>query len=82
MIPETDGLQLIHQKVSIRIIIPTYNRYDAIVDVLKDLEQQDYSYFSVTVVDQSTPYNEKFYDNYFFCTKIHVEWLHMDKQSS
>ena len=64
MIPETDGLHLIHQKVSIRIIIPTYNRYDALVDVLKDLEQQDYTCFSVTVVDQSTPYNEKFYDNY------------------
>ena len=64
IIPGTDGLQLINQKVPVRIIIPTYNRYDVLGDVLKDLEMQDYSYFSVTVVDQSIPYNKKFYDNY------------------
>ena len=46
-IPEDDGLSLIRQKESIRIIIPTYNRYDVLHNVLKDLEQQDYLYFSV-----------------------------------
>ena len=63
-LPENDGLSLIGQKEVIRVIIPTYNRYDVLHDVLKDLEQQDYSYFSVTVVDQSAPFNETFYDNY------------------
>ena len=30
--------QLIHQNVPVRIIIPTYNRYDVLCDVFKDLE--------------------------------------------
>ena len=63
-LPENEGLSLIGQKKVIRVIIPTYNRYDVLHDVLKNLEQQDYSYFSVTVVDQSAPFNETFYDNY------------------
>ena len=33
-------------------------------DVLKDLEQQDYSNFEVIVVDQSEPFNAAFYDNF------------------
>ena len=63
-LPENDGLSLIGQKEGIRVIIPTYNRYDVLHDVMKDLERQDYSYFSVTVVDQSTSYNDTFYNNY------------------
>ena len=63
-LPENDGLSLIGQKEMIRVIIPTYNRYDVLHDVMKDLERQDYSYFSVTVVDQSTSYNDTFYNNY------------------
>ena len=63
-LPENDGLQLIHQKEIVRIIMPTYNRYDVLCDVFKDLEKQDYSHFSVTVVDQSNPFDESFYDKY------------------
>ena len=63
-IPEDDEFSLIRQKKSVRIIIPTYNRYDVLDDVLRDLERLDYAYFSVTVVDQSDPYNESFYDKY------------------
>ena len=63
-IPEDNDLQLIQQKAPVRIIIPTYNRYDVLHDVLKDLEQQDYLYFSVTVVDQSDSFDKLFYGRY------------------
>ena len=59
-----DGSQFLHRKEPVRVVIPTFNRYEVLHDVLKDLEQQDYSHFLVTVVDQSNPFDESFYDKY------------------
>ena len=46
---------LIESKPFISIIIPTLNRYTYLKDVLKDLEEQDYSHFEVIVVEQAWP---------------------------
>ena len=51
-------------KKSIRIIIPTYNRYNSLHNLLKDLEKQTYSNFRVSIVDQSEKYNYKFYNDF------------------
>jgi glycosyltransferase involved in cell wall biosynthesis len=48
------------RKVS--VIIPTLNRYEYLKDVLKDLELQDYKNFDVIVIDQSEPFDKKFYE--------------------
>ena len=55
---------LIKQNQKVSVVIPTLNRYHYLKDVLKDLEQQDYSNFEVIVVDQSEPFNAAFYDNF------------------
>jgi len=54
---------LIAQNPLVSVIIPTLNRYEYLVAVLKDLEQQDYTNFEVIVVDQSEPYVATFYSN-------------------
>lgn len=46
----------------VAVIIPTLNRYVYLKDVLEDLEKQEYENFEVIVVDQSTPFNEAFYE--------------------
>ena len=51
-------------KKPIRIIIPTYNRYKSLFNLLKDLEKQTYSNFRVSIVDQSEEYNYKFYNDF------------------
>jgi len=63
-ISNNDGLSIINNDVHVRVIIPTYNRYNYLHDLLKDLENQNYSNFSVTVVDQSNPFEESFYDKF------------------
>jgi len=55
---------LIEDAPLVAVIIPTLNRYLYLKDVLEDLEKQDYKNFEVIVVDQSTPFNEKFYDDF------------------
>jgi glycosyltransferase involved in cell wall biosynthesis len=61
---------LIKQNPKVSVVIPTLNRYDYLLDVLKDLEQQDYSNFEVIVVDQSDAFNLDFYQD--FNLDIHV----------
>lgn len=48
----------------ISVIIPTLNRYQYLKDVLADLEKQDYKHFEVIIVDQSSPFQEAFYDDF------------------
>lgn len=48
----------------VSVIIPTLNRYKYLKDVLRDLEQQDYYKFEVIIVDQSKPFQEKFYQQF------------------
>ena len=51
-------------KKNIRVIIPTYNRYDELKNLLTDLEEQDYSKFSITIIDQSETFNKEFYKSF------------------
>ena len=53
--------ELINSNPLVSIIIPTYNRYHCLLDLLKDLELQCYSNFEIIVIDQSNPYNKDFY---------------------
>ena len=56
--------QLLVKEPLVSIIIPTLNRYKYLKDVLKDLEQQDYTNFEVIVIDQSVPFKSEFYKGY------------------
>jgi len=67
--PDYDSL-LIKSKPFISIIIPTYNRYEALNNILEDLQKQIYTNFDVIVIDQSNPFEEEFYNKYNF--KHHV----------
>jgi glycosyltransferase involved in cell wall biosynthesis len=55
---------LIQKSMIVSVVIPTLNRYDYLKDVLNDLEQQDYKNFEVVIVDQSEPYQPKFYRDF------------------
>ncbi|WP_282134464.1 glycosyltransferase family 2 protein [Seonamhaeicola maritimus] len=48
----------------VSVIIPTLNRYDYLKDVLRDLEQQTYTNFEVIIVDQTTLFQEDFYEGW------------------
>ena len=54
----------------VAVIIPTLNRYGYLVDVLHDLEGQDYPNFEVLVVDQSAPYDPGFYESFRLKLKV------------
>ncbi|PWK18614.1 GT2 family glycosyltransferase [Xanthomarina spongicola] len=55
---------LIERNPKVSVVIPTLNRYNYLKDVLKDLEQQDYTNFEVIVVDQSDAFNLDFYKDF------------------
>lgn len=52
---------LIKSNPMLSIVIPTYNRYTSLVDLLKDLQKQIYINFEVIIIDQSDPFNEDIY---------------------
>ena len=56
--------KLILDDPMVSIIIPTLNRYSYLKDALHDLEKQEYLNFEVIIVDQSEPFNEKFYEQF------------------
>lgn len=68
---------LIVQTPLVSVVIPTLNRYDYLKDVLRDFEKQDYSHFEIIVVDQSEPFQPKFYKN--FDLNIHV--IHQEEKA-
>lgn len=55
---------LIKANPEVSVIIPTLNRYSYLKDVLHDLEKQEYTNFEVLIVDQSQPFQSKFYDEF------------------
>ena len=69
-IKQNNGLGLVKKEILIRVVIPTYNRYDSLHNVLRDLESQDYQFFSITVIDQSSPFKVNFYDKYDLNIKV------------
>ena len=48
----------------VSVVIPTYNRYDVLENVLKDLVSQDYKNFEVIIIDQSENTPSRFYEKY------------------
>lgn len=48
----------------VSVILPTLNRYNYLLQILKDLEAQTYRNFEVIVIDQSKPYQEDFYHQF------------------
>ncbi|MCT4628400.1 glycosyltransferase family 2 protein [Winogradskyella sp.] len=69
---KTFNSSLIRENPKVSVIIPTLNRYEYLHDVLKDLEQQDYTNFEVIIIDQSEPFNASFYES--FTLDITVEY--------
>lgn len=61
---DTYNYSLIRERPLVSVIIPTLNRYSYLKSVLKDFEHQDYNNFEVIIVDQSEPFQEKFYENF------------------
>ena len=57
-------IKFLENKTRVRVIIPTYNRYNVLYNLLKDLENQNYSEFCVTIIDQSEKFNKDFYKNF------------------
>jgi glycosyltransferase involved in cell wall biosynthesis len=55
---------LVEQDPIVTVVIPTLNRYRYLKDVLLDLEKQTYTNFEVIVIDQSEPYDLKFYEGF------------------
>ncbi len=54
----------------VSVIIPTLNRYQYLIDVMKDLDKQSYKNFEVIVFDQSEPFRQEFYENWNFNLRI------------
>ncbi|GAA0871222.1 hypothetical protein GCM10009117_03680 [Gangjinia marincola] len=67
---ETFRSSLIERNPKISVIIPTLNRYDYLLNGLKDLEQQTYRNFDVFVVDQSEPFDAQFYEQFKLDLKV------------
>ena len=55
---------LLIEKPFVSVIIPTLNRYIYLKDVLDDLANQNYTNFEVIVVDQSSPFQKEFYEQF------------------
>jgi len=62
--------QLIRSKPLVNIIIPTLNRYEALNNLLQDLEKQTYTNFELIVIDQSHPFHKEFYN--IFNLRCHI----------
>ena len=62
-------------KINVRIVIPTYNRYEVLKNLLLDLEKQDYKNFFITIIDQSEDYNKDFYNVF----KININLIRQEK---
>ena len=51
-------------KITLYPVRDLYNRYDVLLNLLKDLENQTFSDFYVTIIDQSENFNKDFYKNF------------------
>ncbi len=62
--------KLIELNPFVSIIIPTYNRYNPLSDLLLDLQNQTYVNFEVIFIDQSKKFNNKIYSKIKFKYKV------------
>ena len=67
-------IKFLQNKTKVRIIIPTYNRYNVLGNLLEDLENQTFSEFCVTIIDQSENFNKDFYKNF----KIRIDLVRQE----
>ena len=67
-------IKFFQNKTKVRILIPTYNRYNVLGNLLEDLENQTFSEFCVTIIDQSENFNKDFYKNF----KIHIDLVRQE----
>lgn len=63
---------LISQNPLVSVVIPTFNRYSYLNDVLSDFEKQTYKNFEILIVDQSKPFKPDFCRSYKLVIK-HIE---------
>ncbi|MEZ4854631.1 glycosyltransferase family 2 protein [Flavobacterium sp.] len=68
--------ELVKSNPLVSVIIPTLNRYDYLIDVFKDLENQTYKNFEVIVVDQTDNFKDDFYKEWELDLKY---WYQEDK---
>jgi len=68
---------LLQSNPLISVVIPTLNRYTYLKDVLKDLEQQDYTNFEVIVVDQTEDFQEHFYKGW----KLNLKYWYQEEKA-
>lgn len=68
--------ELIKTQPLVSVVIPTLNRYEYLVAVFKDLENQTYTNFEVIVVDQTDAFQENFYKGWKFDLKF---WFQEEK---
>lgn len=61
---DTFDSSLVRQNPLVSVIIPTLNRYEYLIDVIRDLEKQAYSNFEVLIVDQTEQFQEQFYTQF------------------
>ena len=66
--------ELVVKRIPVRVVIPTYNRYNVLYNLLKDLENQTYLDFCVTIIDQSDKFNKEFYKNF----NIHIDLVRQE----
>lgn len=75
---------LVGSRPFVSVVIPTLNRYTYLKDVLRDLENQDYSHFEVIIIDQTEPFNKSFYTNWRLDLRVEFQeekalWLARNK---
>lgn len=68
--------ELIKTQPLVSVVIPTLNRYEYLVAVFKNLENQTYKNFEVIVVDQTDAFQENFYKGWKFDLKF---WFQEEK---
>ena len=66
----TYSSEILKDKPKVTIILPTLNRYEYLVRLLKDLEKQSYKNFEIIVVDQSKPFDNNFYNDFDIKIKV------------
>lgn len=62
--------KMLKKKPFVSVVIPTLNRYEYLKDVIEDLEKQDYKNFDLIVIDQSNPFDSKFYEKFNLNIKV------------
>jgi len=69
--------RLLQKTPLVTIIIPTLNRYEYLINLLKDLEKQDYKHYEIIIFDQSDPFLPEKYEE----LQIELKVIHQIEKS-